>query len=76
MIEAARARGWSSQDDNESDASLLLEYALNELLGVTNNGATDHLSTVSTKVSTMRPPKIKDRALLKLIDAQKMSQSD
>jgi hypothetical protein len=45
MIEAARARGWNPQDDNEADASLLLEYVLNELLGVTNNGATDHLST-------------------------------
>jgi hypothetical protein len=45
MIEAARARGLSPHNENEADASLLLEYALNELLGFTNNGATDHLST-------------------------------
>ena len=33
MIDAARQRGWNPVDDNESDAVLLLEYALNELQG-------------------------------------------
>lgn len=33
MIEAARQRGWKPEDDNEADAQLLLEYAL-ESLGV------------------------------------------
>lgn len=32
MIEAAKGRGWAPADDNEADAALLLEYAL-ELLG-------------------------------------------
>lgn len=31
MIEAAKARGWNPQDDNEADAQLLLEYGLSEL---------------------------------------------
>ena len=33
MIEAAKARGWSSADDNEADAELLLEFALQTLNG-------------------------------------------
>jgi hypothetical protein len=33
MIEAAKARGWTPVDDNEADASLLLEYGLFELNG-------------------------------------------
>jgi hypothetical protein len=33
MIKAARGRGWSPVDDNEADAALLLEYAM-ESLGV------------------------------------------
>ena len=32
MIEAARARGWEPGDDNEADAALLLEYAIESLL--------------------------------------------
>lgn len=31
MIEAAKARGWEPADDNEADAALLLEYALDEI---------------------------------------------
>lgn len=31
MIEAARQRGWSPVDDNEADAALLLEYAIESL---------------------------------------------
>lgn len=31
MIEAAKARGWNPQDDNEADAQLLLEYGLSDL---------------------------------------------
>ena len=31
MIEAARQRGWAPVDDNEADASLLLEYALESM---------------------------------------------
>jgi len=33
MVQAAMARGWEPQDDNEADAQLLLEYALEELGG-------------------------------------------
>lgn len=39
MIRAAQDRGWSPEDDNQADAALLLEYAM-ESLGV---------STVSTR---------------------------
>jgi hypothetical protein len=38
MIKAAKERGWNLEDDNEADACLLLEYAMNEL-GVSNFGA-------------------------------------
>jgi hypothetical protein len=31
MIKAAKARGWSPADDNEADAQLLLEYAMESL---------------------------------------------
>lgn len=31
MIQAARDKGWSPEDDNEADAQLLLEYALKTL---------------------------------------------
>ena len=31
MVQAAQKRGWNPQDHNEADASLLLEYGLNEL---------------------------------------------
>ena len=31
MVQAAIRRGWNPQDHNEADASLLLEYGLNEL---------------------------------------------
>jgi Holliday junction resolvasome RuvABC endonuclease subunit len=34
MIRAASARGWNPQNDNEADAALLLEYAVNELKGI------------------------------------------
>ena len=37
MIEAAKARGWAPQDDNEADAALLLEYTLFELMGASNH---------------------------------------
>jgi Holliday junction resolvasome RuvABC endonuclease subunit len=37
MIEAAKARGWNPQDDNEADACLILEYGLNELAANTSN---------------------------------------
>ena len=33
MMEAAKKRGWNPVDDNEADASLLLEYAIQELGG-------------------------------------------
>ncbi len=31
MIAAAKARGWQPADDNEADAQLLLDYAIDEL---------------------------------------------
>ncbi len=31
MVKAAKARGWSPRDHNEADATLLLEFALEEL---------------------------------------------
>ena len=31
MVQAAKARGWSPQDDNEADAQLLLDYAILEI---------------------------------------------
>lgn len=33
MIIAAQKHGWNVSDDNEADAALLLEYAMNELEG-------------------------------------------
>lgn len=38
MIKTARQRGWSPSDDNEADAALLLEYAVNSL-GVSDDSA-------------------------------------
>ncbi len=32
MIKAAEQQGWNPQDDNEADACLLLEYAMDELI--------------------------------------------
>jgi Holliday junction resolvasome RuvABC endonuclease subunit len=32
MIQAARDKGWTPQDDNEADAIMLLEYSLHNLL--------------------------------------------
>lgn len=33
MVQAAKARGWNPEDDNEADAQLLLEYAILEMGG-------------------------------------------
>jgi Holliday junction resolvasome RuvABC endonuclease subunit len=43
MIQTAKARGWSPADDNEADAQLLLEYAIETL------GLHWKMSTISKK---------------------------